>query len=34
MTTLDDFNYWVADMDDALERFMDFLPEALLPKQR
>ena len=28
-TNLDDFNYWVADMDDALDRFMDLLPSTL-----
>src|SRR5689334_3350326 len=26
-TTRDDFKYWLADMDDALERFFQFLPE-------
>ena len=25
----DDFDYWVADMDDALERFIDGLPECM-----
>lgn len=31
-TNLDDFNAWVADMDDALERFLQRLPEALRRK--
>lgn len=28
-TTRDDFEYWLADMDDALERFLDSLPAQL-----
>jgi hypothetical protein len=31
-TNLDDFNYWVADMDDALARFFDTLPASLRSK--
>src|SRR6266850_443744 len=31
-TTLDDFNYWVADMDDALARFFEMLPAGMRSK--
>src|SRR5262245_60552911 len=31
-TNLDDFNYWVADMDDALARFFDGVPGSLRSK--
>jgi hypothetical protein len=31
-STREDFNYWVADMDDALDRFMATLPEDIRPK--
>ena len=32
MATEDDFEYWLADMDDALERFFPQLPEAVRSK--
>jgi hypothetical protein len=32
LSTLDDFNYWVADMDDALERFFAVLPPEVREK--
>ncbi len=31
-TNLDDFNFWVADMDDALERFFKLLPGSIRSK--
>jgi hypothetical protein len=32
LTTRDDFEYWIVDMDDALNRFMQILPEPLREK--
>lgn len=32
LTTRDDFEYWIVDMDDALDRFMQILPEPLREK--